>query len=75
MGYGHAQIAELEATLNAADADLVLSATPIDLTRVVKLNKPITRVRYELVEADGTPLDTLIDPIVRKTQAPAPVPA
>jgi hypothetical protein len=32
-------------------------------------------VRYELVEADGTPLDTLIDPIVRKTQAPAPVPA
>jgi predicted GTPase len=75
MGYGHAQIAELEATLNAADADLVLSATPIDLTRVVKLNKPITRVRYELVEAEGTPLDTLIDPIVRKAQVPAPVPA
>ena len=75
MGYGHAQIEELQATLNAADADLVLSATPIDLTRIVTLNKPITRVRYELVEAGGTPLDTLIDPIVRKTQAPAPVPA
>ncbi len=50
MGYGAAQIEELEATLNAVDADLVLSATPIDLTRVLTLNKPITRVRYELAE-------------------------
>ena len=45
-----AQIGELEATLNAIDADLVLSATPIDLTRVLTLNKPITRVRYELAQ-------------------------
>ncbi len=57
MGYGPAQIAELEATLNAVDADLVLSATPIDLTRVLKLNKPITRVRYELVQVGGLPLE------------------
>ena len=49
MGYGPAQISELEATLNAVDADLVLSATPIDLTRVLHLNKPITRVGYELI--------------------------
>ncbi len=53
MGYGTAQIAELEATLNAVDADLVLSATPIDLTRLVSLNKPITRVRYELAPVAG----------------------
>ena len=45
---------ELEATLNAVDADLVLSATPIDLTRLLELNKPITRVRYELAQVGGT---------------------
>jgi predicted GTPase len=54
MGYGQAQIQELETTLNAMPADLVLSATPIDLTRVVKLNKPIVRVRYELEEIEGS---------------------
>ena len=66
MGYGQAQIRELEATLNAVDADLVLSATPIDLTRVLDLNKPITRVRYELAEVGGRPLAEIIEPIVRQ---------
>jgi hypothetical protein len=46
MGYGPEQTRVLEATLNACDADLVLSATPIDLTRVLRL-EPVTRVRYE----------------------------
>jgi predicted GTPase len=70
MGYGPAQISDLAATLNAVDADLVLSATPIDLTRVLELNKPITRVRYELVQVGGTPLAEAIEPIVRMTRAP-----
>jgi predicted GTPase len=65
MGYGPVQIGELEATLNAVDADLVLSATPIDLARLLKLNKPITRVRYELAQVGGTPLTEVIEPIVR----------
>jgi predicted GTPase len=65
MGYGAAQIRELEATLNAVDADLVVSATPIDLSRVLQLNKPIARVRYELVQVGGTPLSEIIEPIVR----------
>jgi predicted GTPase len=65
MGYGPAQVRELEATLNAVDADLVLSATPIDLTRLLQLTKPITRVRYELSQVDGAPLAELIEPIVR----------
>ncbi len=75
MGYGPAQIGELEATLNAVDADLVLSATPIDLTRVLTLNKPITRVRYELAQVGGTPLAEVIEPIVRlaRTAVPAGV--
>jgi predicted GTPase len=71
MGYGTAQIAELEATLNAIDADLVLSATPIDLTRLVALNKPITRVRYELAPVGGPRLADLIQPIIRAARPSA----
>jgi predicted GTPase len=72
MGYGAAQVAELEATLNALDADLVLSATPIDLTRVLSVNKPIVRVRYELAQVDGTPLADIVEPIVRAAKVAAP---
>jgi predicted GTPase len=75
MGYGDAQIEELEATLNAVDADLVLSATPIDLTRVMTLQKPITRVRYELAESGGLALRDLIAPIVEAIRTPALVEA
>ena len=50
MGYGDAQIRDLEATIDAADADAVVSGTPIDLTRVLSVNKPMTRARYELRE-------------------------
>jgi predicted GTPase len=71
MGYGATQTSELEATLNAVDADLVLSATPIDLTRVLHLDKPITRVQYELAQVDGTPLAELIEPIVAAARQPA----
>ena len=73
MGYGQAQVGELEATLNAVDADLVLCATPIDLTRVLSLTKPMTRVRYELVEAGGKPLAEVIEPIVRMARTPVAV--
>jgi predicted GTPase len=48
MGYGETQTRELEQTINNADADLVLIATPIDLTRIININKPTQRVRYEL---------------------------
>jgi predicted GTPase len=50
MGYGAEQTAELEETLNAVPADLVVVGTPIDLGHVLRLNKPIVRVRYELDE-------------------------
>ncbi|MCJ7717646.1 MAG: GTPase, partial [Anaerolineales bacterium] len=48
MGYGDAQIRELEKTINNAEVDLVIIGTPIDLTRLMKINKPTQRVRYEL---------------------------
>lgn len=48
MGYGEAQTRELEQTINASDAELVICATPIDLRRIVQVKLPMERVRYEL---------------------------
>ncbi len=48
MGYGEEQIKELEETINATPCDLVIIGTPIDLRRVVKIDHPADRVRYEL---------------------------
>lgn len=50
MGYGDEMIHDLQETINRADVDIVISATPIDLTRIIKVNKPMQRVRYELQE-------------------------
>lgn len=50
MGYSQEQIRELETTIDATPCDLVIVATPIDLRRVVDINKPCERVRYELQE-------------------------
>ncbi len=50
MGYGEAQVRDLEATINAVDCDLVLVATPIDLTRILKINKRFQRIGYRLAE-------------------------
>jgi len=63
MGYGDEMISDLENTINRADADLVISATPIDLNRIIEINKPMQRVRYELQEI-GQP--TLYDILSRK---------
>ncbi|MFP4199869.1 MAG: cyclic 2,3-diphosphoglycerate synthase [Clostridia bacterium] len=54
MGYGTAQVADLAATIEAADVDLVVIATPIDLRRLIEFDRPALRVRYELQEI-GTP--------------------
>lgn len=50
MGYGDQMVKDLEETINKMDVDLVISATPIDLTRIITINKPVQRVRYELEE-------------------------
>ena len=62
MGYGEDQMRELEETINRSDADLVVIGTPIDLGRILDLNKPSQRVRYELQEI-GTPT---IEEMLRK---------
>ena len=62
MGYGEAQIAELAETVRRVPADLVLVASPIDLRRLIELDKPALRVRYDLQEI-GEP--TLADVLRR----------
>jgi predicted GTPase len=63
MGYGEKQMKELEQSINNADVDLVIIGTPIDLGRILKINKPTQRVRYELQEI-GQP--TLLDLLEKK---------
>jgi predicted GTPase len=63
MGYGDEMTKDLEKTIDAADVDLVVIGTPIDLTRVLTLSKPSQRVRYELQEI-GQP--TLKDILMAK---------
>ena len=53
MGYGVAQINDLQATVNAVDCDLVLVATPIDLTKLIDIDKPNMRIGYHLLSDDG----------------------
>jgi predicted GTPase len=60
MGYGRRQMADLAATIAAVDCDLVLIATPIDLRRVIRIDKPTMRVRYELVELGASQLDRIL---------------
>ncbi len=60
MGYGKQQMQELEQTINTIDCDMVLSGTPIDITRVIKPNKPVIRVRYELQEIGQPDLKTVL---------------
>lgn len=61
VGYGPAQLQALAATVNASSADVVVSATPIDLARLVPINKTIVRARYEYAEAGAPGLSTFVD--------------
>jgi predicted GTPase len=60
MGYSNTQIKELEKTINAVDCDMVLIGTPIDLGRLVKINKPCVRVTYSLKQKSGPKLEELV---------------
>jgi predicted GTPase len=64
MGYGAAQRAALARTIEESSADVVVSATPIDLARLLGLEKPVVRVAYELEEADEPGLGVLVDAFV-----------
>ena len=60
MGYGEDQIKDLEETINRTDCDSVVIGTPIDLGRILKINKPSTRVMYELEEIGKNTLELVL---------------
>jgi predicted GTPase len=65
MGYSEGQLAEMEKIIDAADVDLVVIGTPIDLRRVIDIRKPAVRVRYDLEILEGEPtLQDILRPVV-----------
>jgi predicted GTPase len=66
MGYGEQQLRDLEATINATECDAVIIGTPIDLNRILKIDKPNTRVYYNLQEIGRPNFDMVLDDFVKK---------
>jgi predicted GTPase len=69
MGYSDTQLAELAATIDAADCDVVVTGTPIDLGRLIQSRHPIRHVRYELEEKEGPTIADVLEPIVALARA------
>jgi predicted GTPase len=66
MGYSESQIEDLQATIDACPADLVVVATPVDLTRLISVSKPMVRVRYELGERSRKRLKTILTEFIKQ---------
>lgn len=66
MGYSGRQVRDLEETINRTDCDAVVIGTPMDLSRVVKINKPTTRVRYGIKEIGELTLEHVVDDFLKK---------
>jgi predicted GTPase len=64
MGYGAEQMKDLEATIKASDAEAVVIGTPIDLRRVIDVDKPSVRVRYDLQEIGKPDLEEVLKPLL-----------
>jgi predicted GTPase len=71
MGYGDAQLHDLEATIQATPCDVVVAGTPMDLERILEPGHPLRRVTYELQEVGTPSLADLLEPFVAKWLAPA----
>ena len=66
MGYGDKQIKDLEETIHRTPCDVVISGTPIDLSKLLKVNKPMVWVRYELKEKSGGTLDEVLRAFMKR---------
>jgi predicted GTPase len=64
MGYGDEQVRDLEATINATPADVVVEGTPIELQRIITVNKPVANVRYELEEVEPGVIESMVKRVV-----------
>jgi predicted GTPase len=66
MGYGEEQIRDLTATIERTDCDSVIIATPVDLARVIRINKPNTRVTYDLQEIGRPNMEDVLADFIKK---------
>jgi predicted GTPase len=66
MGYGETQMKELEDTINAVDCDTVIIGTPINLARLLTINKPAVRVKYDLEEIGTPTIEELVTKVSNK---------
>jgi len=66
MGYDDQQLSDLEETINNTDCESVVIGTPIDLSRIIKINKPFVRVKYDLAEVGSPNLDEVLDDFIEK---------
>ncbi|MCL2690880.1 MAG: cyclic 2,3-diphosphoglycerate synthase [Candidatus Bathyarchaeota archaeon] len=66
MGYGEQQMKDLAATIEKTECDSVIIATPIDLGRIIQINKPNTRVQYSLQEIGNPNLEDILENFIKK---------
>jgi predicted GTPase len=66
MGYGEQQLHDLETTINNTNCDTVIIATPIDLNRIIKINKPTTHVFYDLQEIGKPDLTDILEEFLKR---------
>jgi predicted GTPase len=66
MGYGEVQVRELEETINNTPADVVVEGTPIELSRIITINKPIANVKYELEEVEPGTIETMVKAVLNR---------
>lgn len=68
MGYGKQQLEDLEKTIDQTDCDAVIIGTPIDLSRVIQINKPYTRIHYELEEEGSPNLNDILEEFIKNNK-------
>ena len=66
MGYGEKQLKDLEETINNTDCDAVIIGTPMDLSRIITINKPYTRVHYDLDEVGSPNLSGILKGFIQE---------
>jgi predicted GTPase len=69
MGYGEQQVKDLEATINNTPCDVVIIGTPIDLNRLIRIDKPNVRVSYDLQEIGHPNLDDVLGDFIKKLKS------
>jgi predicted GTPase len=68
LGYGGKQVAELKETIDSTPCDVVVIGTPIDLRRVITINKPTVRVKYELQVLGPVSLEHVLDEFLQRSK-------